>query len=298
MSAETLRALWRNRGRIDAAFRRDPANRARFLQIFREPRGLTHELRRMNLYGILGHYLPSFGAIVGQMQHDLFHVYTVDEHILMVIRNLRRFTESQHAHEYPLCSRLIADFERKEVLYFAGLFHDIAKGRGGDHSALGARDAHRFCEQHGLSAEDTELVAWLVADHLTMSLTAQKQDITDPAVVDAFAVKVGSERRLIALYLLTVADIRGTSPKVWNAWKGKLLEDLFHAARAALTLGASERTIQDSLALRQREAHRLLRLYAVPDQAELRLWRELDTLYFQRHTADEIAWRGRDLRCG
>ena len=295
MSAETLRALWRNRGRIDAAFRRDPANRARFLQIFREPRGLTHELRRMNLYGILGHYLPSFGAIAGQMQHDLFHVYTVDEHILMVIRNLRRFTESQHAHEYPLCSRLIADFERKEVLYFAGLFHDIAKGRGGDHSALGARDAHRFCEQHGVSAEDTELVAWLVADHLTMSLTAQKQDITDPAVVDAFAVKVGSERRLIALYLLTVADIRGTSPKVWNAWKGKLLEDLFHAARAALTVGASERTIHDSLALRQREAHRLLRLYAVPDHAELRLWRELDTLYFQRHTADEIAWHARHL---
>jgi [protein-PII] uridylyltransferase len=213
----------------------------------------------------------------------------------MVIRNLRRFTESQHAHEYPLCSRLIADFERKEVLYFAGLFHDIAKGRGGDHSALGARDAHRFCEQHGVSGEDTELVAWLVADHLTMSLTAQKQDITDPAVVDAFAVKVGSERRLIALYLLTVADIRGTSPRVWNAWKGKLLEDLFHAARAALTLGASERTIQDSLALRQREAHRLLRLYAVPDQAELRLWRELDTLYFQRHTADEIAWHARHL---
>ena len=150
MSARTLRALWRNRHRIDAAFRRDPANRARFLQMFREPRGLTHELRRMNLYGILGHYLPAFGRIVGQMQHDLFHVYTVDEHILMVIRNLRRFTEPQHAHEYPLCSRLIADFERREVLYLAGLFHDIAKGRGGDHSALGARDARRFCRAHGL----------------------------------------------------------------------------------------------------------------------------------------------------
>ena len=295
MTAGTLRALWRNRVRIDAAFRRDPANRARFLQIFREPRGLTHELRRMNLYGILGQYLPTFGAIVGQMQHDLFHVYTVDEHILMVIRNLRRFTEAQHAHEYPLCSRLIADFERKEILYLAGLFHDIAKGRGGDHSTLGARDARRFCTQHGLSSGDADLVAWLVTEHLTMSQTAQKQDITDPAIVDAFAAKVGHERRLIALYLLTVADIRGTSPKVWNAWKAKLLEDLFHAARAALIVGTSERTIHDSIVERQREAHRLLRLYAVPADAEAPLWRELDTLYFQRHTADEIAWHARHL---
>jgi [protein-PII] uridylyltransferase len=295
MTAGTLRALWRNRHRIDAEFRRDPANRARFLQLFREPRGLTHELRRMNLYGIFGQYLPTFGAIVSQMQHDLFHVYTVDEHILMVIRNLRRFTEAQHAHEYPLCSRLIADFERTEVLYLAGLFHDIAKGRGGDHSVLGARDAQRFCEQHALAAEDAELITWLVSDHLTMSQTAQKQDVTDPGVVDAFAAKVRDERHLVALYLLTVADIRGTSPKVWNAWKGKLLEDLFHATLAALATGSSERTLHDSIAQRQREAQRLLRLYAVPDNAEQKLWRELDTLYLQRHTADEIAWHARHL---
>ena len=280
---------------IDATFRRDPANRARFIQMFREPRGLTHELRRMSLYGILGRYLPAFGAIVGQMQHDLFHVYTVDEHILMVIRNLRRFTEAQHAHEYPLCSRLIADFERKEVLYLSALFHDIAKGRGGDHSSLGARDAERFCLAHGLAPDDAQLVAWLVTEHLTMSLTAQKQDITDPAVVDAFAARVADERRLVALYLLTVADIRGTSPKVWNAWKGKLLEDLFHAARAAIDGGTSGRTRPDSVAERQREARRLLRLYAVADGAESALWRELDTPYFQRHSADEIAWHARHL---
>ena len=295
MTARTLRALWRSRHRIDAAFRHDRANRARFVAIFREPRGLTHELRRMNLYGILGQYLPAFGAIAGQMQHDLFHVYTVDEHILMVIRNLRRFTEAQHAHEYPLCSRLITDFERKEVLYFAALFHDIAKGRGGDHSTLGARGAARFCVQHGLSQDDAELVAWLVAEHLTLSLTAQKQDITDPGVVDALAARVGDERRLIALYLLTVADIRGTSPKVWNAWKGKLLEDLFHATRAAISGGTSERSLRDSVAERQREARRLLRLHAVPEAAEQTLWRQLDTAYFQRHTADEIAWHARHL---
>ena len=167
MSARTLRALWRNRHRIDARVPARPAEpRARSCACSAAARGIVHELRRMNLYDVLGHYLPPFGRIVGQMQHDLFHVYTVDEHILMVIRNLRRFTEPQHAHEYPLCSRLIADFERTEVLYLAGLFHDIAKGRGGDHSALGARDARRFGRDHGLAEEDTELVAWLVEQHL------------------------------------------------------------------------------------------------------------------------------------
>jgi [protein-PII] uridylyltransferase len=295
MTARTLRALWRNRRLIDVRFRRDPANRARFIEMFRIGTGLLHELRRMNLFGILGQYLPAFGRIVGQMQHDLFHVYAVDEHILMVIRNLRRFTEPQHAHEYPTCSRLMADFERREVLYLAGLFHDIAKGRGGDHSNSGARDAKRFCREHGLSAEDGELVAWLVQEHLTMSSTAQKQDLTDPAVVTEFARKVGTPRRLSALYLLTVADIRGTSPKVWNAWKAKLLEDLYHGARAAIAGKAPTRTMMDSIEARREDARRLLRLYAVPDGAETALWRHLDTPYFQRHTSEEIAWHARHL---
>jgi [protein-PII] uridylyltransferase len=229
------------------------------------------------------------------MQHDLYHVYTVDEHILMVVRNLRRFTEAQHAHEYPLCSRLIADFARPEVLYLAALFHDIAKGRGGDHSKLGSADARRFCGQHGLDAEDGRLVAWLVEQHLTMSTTAQKQDIHDPAVVAAFAAKVKTERRLAALYLLTVADIRGTSPKVWNAWKAKLLEELFHAALAQLSGASAGRSLDDSLEARRREAVRQLRLYAVPQDAEQALWRTLDNVYFQRHSADEIAWHARQL---
>jgi [protein-PII] uridylyltransferase len=295
MSAPMLRALWHNRDRVDAAFRRDPVNRARFMSILRQPRGVTHELRRMNQYGILGRYLPVFGRIVGQMQHDLFHVYTVDEHILMVIRNLRRFTEAQHAHEYPLCSRLIADFARPEILYVAGLFHDIAKGRGGDHSLLGRRDARRFCREHGLSDEDTQLITWLVEQHLTMSATAQKQDITDPDVVAAFVAKVKTERRLAALYLLTVADIRGTSPRVWNAWKAKLLEDLFHSAKAALSGEAGGRRLQDSLDARRAEAVRIMRLYAVPEGAEQQLWQRLDAVYFQRHSADEIAWHARHL---
>jgi len=293
-SARTLRALWRHRGRIDARFRADPENRARFLQIFREPRGITHALRRMHLHGILGAYLPPFARIVGQMQHDLFHVYTVDEHSLMVVRNLRRFCEAQHAHEYPLCSRLIADFERREVLYIAGLFHDIGKGRGGDHSVLGARDARRFCRAHALPAEDAALVEWLVAQHLVMSATAQKQDITNPDVVAAFADKVQTERRLVALYLFTVADIRGTSPRVWNAWKAKLLEDLFHATRARLA-GEGATSVADSVQERIAEAQRLLRLYAVADGAERPLWSKLDHVYFQHHTADEIAWHARHL---
>jgi [protein-PII] uridylyltransferase len=295
MSARTLRALWRNRNRVDAAFRRDPANRARFIDILRQPRGVTHELRRMNQYGILGRYLPVFGRIVGQMQHDLFHVYTVDEHILMVIRNLRRFTEAQHAHEYPICSRLIADFARPELLYIAGLFHDIAKGRGGDHSTLGSTDARRFCRAHQLSREDTELVAWLVEQHLMMSATAQKQDIADPAVVAAFAGRVGTARRLAALYLLTVADIRGTSPRVWNAWKAKLLEGLYHAASAVLDGGSARKRAPDSLETRRAEAARQLRLYAVPEGAEDSLWQRLDTVYFQRHSAGDIAWHARQL---
>ncbi len=295
MSANTLRAIWRNRKRIDEAFRRDPANRARFMAILREKRGITHELRRMNLYDILGQYLPPFGRIVGQMQHDLFHVYTVDEHILMVIRNLRRFTEAQHAHEYPLCSRLIADFDRPEVLYVAGLFHDIAKGRGGDHSALGARDVTHFCKVHAFSPEDVALVAWLVEHHLKMSLTAQKQDISDPSVVQAFANSVGTERRLIALYLLTVADIRGTSPRVWNAWKAQLLEDLFHATLRVLAGEGAAHSIQDAVVHRQDDSQRLLRLYAIAEGSERGLWKHLDTPYFLRHTADEIAWHARSL---
>ena len=183
----------------------------------------------MSRYGILGRYIPAFGRIIGQMQHDLFHVYTVDEHILMVVRNLRRFMASEFSHEYPLCSQLISEFDRPEILYLAGLFHDIAKGRNGDHSSLGKKDAKKFCVQHRLSEEDAELVSWLVENHLIMSATAQKKDLSDPKVVSYFAKHVRNKRRLVSIYLFTVADIRGTGPKIWNTWKGKLLEGLFWA---------------------------------------------------------------------
>ena len=292
-SAATLRAMWRAAPLINAAFRRNPRNRALFMKILRQPRGLTRELRLMNRYGILGRYIPAFGRIVGQMQHDLFHVYTVDEHILMVVRNLRRFMAPEYTHEYPLCSRLMGEFERPEVLYLAGLFHDIAKGRKGDHSMLGKTDARRFCEQHGMLPEDRDLVTWLVENHLVMSITAQKKDLSDTDVIGDFASRMGNERHLIALYLVTVADIRGTSPKVWNAWKGKLLEDLFWATRRHLC--GESMHVDDALKSRRNKALELLRRAGASPGAHERLWSALDPAYLLLHEPQEIAWHTHHL---
>jgi [protein-PII] uridylyltransferase len=291
MTPRTLRALWRARRLINADFRAAPENRARFLSLFQQPH-LIHALRLMNQYDILGRYLPAFGRIVGQMQHDLFHVYTVDQHVLQVIRNLRRFTMPELAHEYPFCSRLMADFDRPWLLYLGALFHDIAKGRGGDHSQLGMADAAKFAHDHGIGEEDTELLTFLVAEHLTMSQVAQKQDIADPDVIKTFAQKIGTIRRLTALYLLTVADIRGTSPKVWNAWKGKLLEDLFRMTAGLLT---GSKTKLSGVAERQEEARRILRYHGLRTGIENVFWQQLDTGYFMRHDAEEIAWHTRRL---
>jgi [protein-PII] uridylyltransferase len=230
---------------------------------------------------------------VGQMQHDLFHVYTVDQHILMVLRNVRRFFIADHSHEYPFCSQLAAGWDKPWIFYIAALFHDIAKGRGGDHSELGAKDVISFCRQHGIDAEDTKLIVFLVAEHLTMSRLAQKEDLSDPDVINAFAKRVGNERYLTALYLLTVADIRGTSPKVWNAWKGKLLEDLYRYTLRALGGRAPDPGAE--IEARKRDALSMLALHALPHQAHKVLWDTLDVSYFMRHQADEIAWHTRVL---
>lgn len=293
LSARTLRALYNARKVMNQAWRRDPENRRLFMEILQQPQGLTHVMRLMNQTSVLGRYLLNFRRIVGQMQHDLYHVYTVDQHILMVLRNIRRFEIAEHAHEYPFCSQLISNFERPWVLYAAALFHDIAKGRGGDHSTLGMADARRFCREHGYSTEDTALVVWLVQHHLTMSQVAQKQDTSDLEIIKQFAKLVGTERRLTALYLLTVADIRGTSPKVWNAWKGKLLEDLYRQ-----TINVLEGAYLDAhseLRARKAEALTLLRLQTVPEGAHLPLWDKLDVAYFLRHDAQDIAWQTRLL---
>ena len=293
LSARTLRALYNAREVMNQHWRRDPENRRLFLEILKQPEGLTHAVRLMNQTSVLGRYLLNFRRIVGQMQHDLYHVYTVDQHILMVLRNLRRFSVAEHAHEYPFCSQLIANFERPYVLYVAALFHDIAKGRGGDHSTLGMADARRFCRDHGIEGDDSKLVVWLVQQHLTMSHVAQKQDTSDPEVIKAFASLVGSERWLTALYLLTVSDIRGTSPKVWNAWKGKLLEDLYRATLAVL--GGARPDAHSELKSRQEQALALLRLETVPENAQRALWDKLDMGYFLRHDAADIAWQTRVL---
>ncbi len=293
MTARTVRALWHARFEIDAAFREDPVNRATFLRILQAPVGLVHALRRMNDTSVLGRYLPNFRRIVGMMQHDLFHVYTVDQHIMMVVRNMRRFTMTEHAHEYPFCSQLIANFPKRWLLYVAALFHDIAKGRGGDHSKLGTIDVAQFCEDHAIGSEDTELVVFLVENHLTMSHVAQKQDLSDPDVIAAFAKVVKDERHLTALYLLTVADIRGTSPKVWNAWKAKLLEDLYRITLRVL--GGEPHSADRELKNRQDEAMATLRLYGLHADAHEALWRQLDVAYFLRHEASDIAWQTRSL---
>lgn len=293
MTARSLRALWHARSGIDADFRQDPLNRDLFLKIIQAQHGVTHALRKMNQMGILGRYLPNFRPIICQMQHDLFHQYTVDQHILMVVGNLRGFTLPDHAHEFPFCSRLMANFARPWLLYVGALFHDIAKGRGGDHSILGAPDALDFCRQHGLNAEDTELVVFLVTYHLTMSAVAQKKDLSDEKTIQDFAELVKDERHLTALYLLTVADIRGTSPLIWNAWKGKLLEDLYQMTLRVL--GGEILSADRELKQRQEKALAKLRLYGLPDTAKEPLWKQLDAAYFLRHDASDIAWQTRSL---
>ena len=292
-SARTLRALYNARTIMDGKFRADPVNRETFRKILMEHDGITHAMRLMNQTSVLGRYLWVFRKIVGQMQHDLFHVYTVDQHVLMVLRNVRRFFIVEHAHEYPFCSQLASGWDQPWVLYTAALFHDIAKGRGGDHSAMGATEVRRFCRQHGFAKEDTKLIEFIVREHLTMSHTAQKSDLSNPDVIAAFAKRVGNERNLTALYLLTVADIRGTSPKVWNAWKGKLLEDLYRMTLRVL--GGRAPDPDAEVESSKREALILLALHAQPFEAHKKLWDTLDVGYFMRHDAADIAWHTRQL---
>ena len=293
LSARTLRALYNARDLMDAKFRHDPANRATFMKILKSHGGQTHALRLMNQTSVLGRYLWVFRRIVGQMQHDLFHVYTVDQHIVMVMRNVRRFFIPEHAHEYPFCSQLALSFDRPWVLYIAALFHDVAKGRGGDHSVLGGIEARRFCNDHGVIGEDATLIEFLVEAHLTMSRIAQKEDLSDPDVIEAFAKLVTDERTLTALYLLTVADIRGTSPKVWNAWKGKLLEDLYRLTLRAL--GGSRPNVDAEVEARKLEARQMLNLASFGPGIQHALWNTLELSYFARHDAGDIAWHTRSL---
>ena len=296
VSAETIRRVRRNLHRLDETFRGERAHRELFMAILREPQGVTHELRRMNRYGVLGRYLPAFGAVEGRMQYDLFHAYTVDEHTLFVVSNLRRFALARYDHEFPLCSRIMQALPKAEVAYLAGLFHDIAKGRGGDHSELGAIEAEQFCLDHGLSRYDARLCAWLVQNHLLLSLTAQKKDISDPEVIRTFAAEVGDPLHLDYLYVLTVADVRATNPDLWNSWKAGLFAELYQTTSAALRRGSESPLDKDELiAETQRQASAILAERGIDPDAVQSVWRRLSEEYFLRHGADEIAWHTQNL---
>jgi [protein-PII] uridylyltransferase len=291
ISAYTIGLIKRNLQLIDEEFRQNPKNHRLFLSILRAPEGVTHELRRMNLYGVLGLYIPSFGRIVGRMQYDLFHAYTVDEHTLFVVSNLRRFALSRFDHEYPHCSRIMQQLEQPEIAYLSGLFHDIAKGRGGDHSELGAVDAESFCLEHGLGKYNAGTVAWLVRNHLALSTTAQKKDIGDPEVINEFAALVGDQAHLDFLYVLTVADVRGTNPKLWNSWKASLFRDLYDLTSRALRRGLENPVDREQLVLEKREHARVnLAKNSVADDATDKVWQLFDEDYFIRHKSSEIVW--------
>ncbi|HHW77891.1 MAG TPA: [protein-PII] uridylyltransferase [Xanthomonadaceae bacterium] len=294
--ASTIRLIRDHQPLIDEKFRNDVRPRSLFMEILRQPCGVTQQLRLMNAYGVLPAYLPEFGHIVGRMQYDLFHAYTVDQHILFVVRNLRRFFLPQFADELPRCSAIMEALPKPELLYIAGLYHDIAKGRGGDHSELGAQDAERFCRQHGLSSFDTRLVAWLVRHHLTLSLTAQKKDIHDPDVINEFARRMGDQLHLDYLYLLTVADIRGTNPKLWNTWRASLLWQLYEATRRALRRGL-DHPIDKEERIRevQAQARQRLQVTIIDGERINRVWEGFGDDYFLRHSADEITWHTRAI---
>ena len=304
--ASTIRLIRANRHRIDDAFRADLRARSLFLEILRQPRGINHELRRMHRYGILGAYLPVFDQVAGQMQYDLFHTYTVDEHSLFVVRNLRMLADPARHGEHPHCADIFARLPKPELIYVAGLFHDVAKGRGGDHSEIGADLVREFCARHGFGEYDTNLVAWLVRRHLLMSVTAQRRDISDPEVVSEFAAAVGDHVHLDYLYLLTVADIRGTSPGLWNDWKDALLQDLYRSTVRALLRGLDNPIARAELVRETRdEAGRLLAEAGIGAARAAELWGNFGDDYFLRHSADEIRWHttnildaSGDRRCG
>lgn len=288
----TIRLIRAHRHLINNGFREDPANQATFLAILRAPHQLTRNLRNMTRYGVLGNYIPAFGQIVGQMQHDLFHAYTVDAHTLEVIQYMRRFLKPEYDERFPVSSRVARRLPRIELLYLAGLFHDIGKGRGGDHSELGAEDVRIFCENHGLSERDTELVGWLVRNHLTMSAVSQRKDISDPEVIQQFARHVGDQTRLDYLYTLTVADINGTNPNLWNAWRSSLLRQLYTGTKRALRRGLENPVDRRAWVEEARQAAINLLEYRGFTQEELEdLWRERSEDYFLRERVEDIAWQ-------
>jgi [protein-PII] uridylyltransferase len=287
--AETIRLIGTHVWLIDEEFRQNPRHHRLFMEILCAPVGVTHEMRRMNLYGVLGRYIPAFGRVVGRMQYDLFHAYTVDAHTLFVVSNLRRLAMPKFNDEFPALSQIMQSLPRQEIAYLAALFHDIAKGRGGDHSELGAVDAEAFCLEQGLGRYEARLVAWLVRNHLILSITSQKKDISDPDIIHDFARRVGDQVHLDYLYVLTVSDVRGTNPKLWNAWKARLFEEFYERTKRALRRGLETPVDQEEL-IRETQEQARARMPDVPVEQVSQVWAQWTEAYFLRYTPEEIAW--------
>ncbi len=291
-----MRAVARSLWLIDEEFRQNPRHHRLFMDILRAPVGVTHELRRMNTYEVLGRYIPAFGRIVGRMQYDLFHAYTVDAHTLFVLSNLRRWAIPRYDHELPALSRLMQQLPKPEIAYLAALFHDIAKGRGGDHSELGSVDAEAFCLEQVCRATMRGWSPGWCATIWNCRVTAQKQDITDPEVVSAFARRVGDETHLDHLYVLTCADVRGTNPKLWNSWKASLFHEFYERVKRALRRGLESPIDQEELIRETREAARQLLIgYGISSQDIDKLWARFSQQYFLQYTPEEVAWHTRLL---
>ena len=294
--AATIRQIRQYKNLIDDKVRQSPRAQQLFIKIMMASRGVTHELKRMNRYGILAAYIPAFDSIVGRMQYDLFHAYTVDQHTLFVIRNMRRLSVTEYCHEFPLASGVFQHLPNPGLLYLSGLFHDIAKGRHGDHSKLGAVDAKEFCDLHGLPQKDGKLVSWLVRNHLIMSMTAQRKDISDPDVISTFAKRVKTLERLDYLYILTISDIRATNPKQWNDWKDKLLGELYNKTASFLNKAPELKNLDQQsdkesyISEIQTASLRRLERKGIDSHQANELWKTFNTEYFQGHTYGQIAW--------
>lgn len=290
--ATTIRSLRAHRHLIDDAFRSDLAVTSLFIELLRTPHALDETLSAMKKYNVLGRYLPEFGQIIGQMQHDLFHIYTVDAHTMRVIRNMVRLGGTEALDDYPLAARLFHGLPKRDVLYIAGLYHDVAKGRGGDHSELGAEDAEAFCKRHHLSERDTQLASWLVENHLLMSMTAQRKDISDPDIIQSFARALPSQAHLDYLYILTVCDISATNPKLWNTWRASLLRQLYLEAKRALRRGTQIPVDRQAwVRATQSEARDILHAQNITTQQIDAIWDTVDEDYFLQDSTADIAWQ-------
>lgn len=288
--AATTRLISSHLHLIDSTFRSNPDAQKIFIDIFRFGSGVTHQLRRMNRYGVLAAYIPAFNDIIGRMQYDLFHAYTVDQHTLFIVRNLRRFSQKERQEEFPHCNDVFQNIPKPELLYLAGLFHDIAKGRGGNHAELGMHDAINFCQLHGYNSYDSQLVGWVVKNHLIMSMTAQRKDINDPEVIHKFASKIGSLEYLDHLYLLTVADIRATNPTLWNNWKGSLLKELYQNTQRVLRRGLHKANEDDNYHEMQHQARQGLYTRGLDDDQINSVWRHISKDYFSRFNVEDSIW--------